>query len=128
VLAAAAVVHLPVDRLIGGTSVADLARTAGVAAAGANVVNNLPALLVALPVTGRGVTPSLWAVLLGVNMGPVLVVTGSLASLLWLDALHRLGVPVRARDFSRIGAQVGLPAALAGVGTALLLVGTGVVS
>lgn len=128
VLAAAAVVHLPVGQLIGGTSVADLARTAGVAAAGANVVNNLPALLVALPATGRGVTPSVWAVLLGVNMGPVLVVTGSLASLLWLDALRRLGVPVRARDFSRIGVQVGLPAALGGIGTALLLVGTGVVS
>lgn len=128
VLAAAAVVHLPVDQLIGGTSVADLARTAGVAAAGANVVNNLPALLVALPATGRGVTPSVWAVLLGVNMGPVLVVTGSLASLLWLDALRRLGVPARARDFSRIGVQVGLPAGLGGVATALLLAGTGVVS
>ncbi len=128
VLAAAAVVHLPVDQLIGGTSVADLARTAGVAAAGANVVNNLPALLVALPATGRGATPSVWAVLLGVNMGPVLVVTGSLASLLWLDALRRLGVPVRARDFSRIGVTVGLPAALGGVGTALLLAGLGVVS
>lgn len=128
VLAAAAVGHLPVDQLIGGTSVADLARTAGVAAAGANVVNNLPALLVALPATGRGVTPALWAVLLGVNMGPVLVATGSLASLLWLDALRRLGVPARARDFSRIGVQVGLPGALAGVGTALLLAATGIVS
>ncbi|MDQ6837654.1 MAG: SLC13 family permease [Actinomycetota bacterium] len=128
VLAAAAVVHLRVDQLIGGTSIVALARTTLVAAVGANVVNNLPALLVALPATGHGMTPSLWAVLLGVNMGPVLVVTGSLASLLWLDALHRLGVPVRARDFSRIGAQVGLPAALAGVGTALALAGTGVVA
>jgi arsenical pump membrane protein len=126
VLAAAAVVHLPVDQLIGGTSVPDPARTAGVAAAGANVVNNLPALLVALPAAGPGVTPSLWAVLLGVNMGPVIVVTGSLASLLWLDALRRLGVPARARDFSRIGVRVGLPGALAGVATALLLVAAGV--
>lgn len=128
VLAAAAVGHLPIHQLIGGTSVADLARTAGVSAVGANVVNNLPALLVALPATGHGATPSLWAVLLGVNMGPVVVVTGSLASLLWLDALRRVGVTAGARDFTRIGLRVGLPGALAGVGTALALAGTGVVS
>jgi arsenical pump membrane protein len=128
VLAAAAVVHLPVDRLVGGSSVVDLARTAATAAAGANVVNNLPALLVALPATGHGATPAMWAVLLGVNMGPVLVVTGSLASLLWLDALRRLDVEVRARDFTRIGVRVGLPGALAGLGVALALAGAGVVS
>lgn len=128
VLAAAAVVHLPVHQLIGGTGVAALARSAGVAALGANLVDNLPALLVALPAAGPGVTPSLWAVLLGVNMGPVLVATGSLASLLWLDALRRLGVPARARDFSRLGVQVGLPGALAGVGTALALAAAGIVS
>ncbi|MDQ6783552.1 MAG: SLC13 family permease [Actinomycetota bacterium] len=127
VLAAAAAGHLRLDQLIGGTSLADLARTAGVAALGANVVNNLPALLVALPATGHGVTPSLWAVLVGVNMGPVLVATASLASLLWLESLRRLGVDVRARDFSRIGVLVGLPAALAGIGTAVVLSGTGVV-
>lgn len=128
VLAVAAVGHLPIHQLIGGTSVADLARTAGVSAVGANVVNNLPALLVALPATGHGATPSLWAVLLGVNMGPVVVVTGSLASLLWLDALRRVGVAAGARDFTRIGLRVGLPGALAGVGTALALAGAGVVS
>ncbi len=128
VLAAAAVVHLPVHQLIGGTGVAALARSAAVAAVGANLVDNLPALLVALPATGPGVTPSLWAVLLGVNMGPVLVATGSLASLLWLDALRRLGVPARPRDFSRLGVQVGLPGALAGVGTALALAAAGLVS
>jgi arsenical pump membrane protein len=126
VLAAAAVVHLPVDRFIGGSSVADLARSAATAALGANVVNNLPALLVALPATGQGATPSMWAVLLGVNMGPVLVVTGSLASLLWLESVHRLGVAVRPRDFTRFGIRVGLPGAVAGIGAALALAGAGV--
>ena len=52
--------------------------------------------------------------LAGVNFGPVLLVTGSLASLLWLDAMGRLGVPVSARDFTRVGWRVGLPAAIAG--------------
>lgn len=126
VLAAAAVVHVPVDRFVGGSSVADLARTTGAAALGANVVNNLPALLVALPATGHGATPAMWAVLLGVNMGPVLVVTGSLASLLWLDAVRRLGVRAGPRDFTRLGLRVGLPGALAGVGVALALAGAGV--
>ena len=121
VLAAAAAGHLPVGDLIGGTTVAALARTAGVTALAANVFNNLPALLVALPFIGHHPTPALWAVLIGVNMGPVLLVTGSLASLLWLDALGRLGVEVRARDFTRIGVRVGLPAAAAGLAVQLLL-------
>jgi arsenical pump membrane protein len=57
--------------------------------------------------------------MMGVNMGPVLLVTGTLASLLWLDALGRLGVEVHARDFTRVGLRVGLPAA--GAGTAVFL-------
>jgi arsenical pump membrane protein len=121
VLAAAAVVHLPVHRVVGGGSVADLARTAGVTALGANVVNNLPALLVTVPVMGGHHPPALWAILVGVNMGPVLLVTGSLASLLWLDSLGRLGVEARARDFTRIGLRIGLPAAAAGLGVLLAL-------
>jgi len=121
VLAAAAVVHLPVGRLLGGDGVAGLARTAGVTAAAANVVNNLPALLVTVPSVGGHPAPGLWAVLIGVNMGPVVLVTGSLASLLWLDAIGRLGVEARARDFTRIGVRIGLPAAAAGLGVLLAL-------
>ncbi|HWG72714.1 MAG TPA: SLC13 family permease [Acidimicrobiales bacterium] len=121
VLAAAAVGHIPVHDLIGGSSLASLARTAAVTGVAANLVNNLPALLVTLPAVGPRPTPALWAVLIGVNMGPVLIVTGSLASLLWLDALGRLGVKVRARDFSRIGLRIGLPAAAAGLAVEVAL-------
>jgi arsenical pump membrane protein len=121
VLAAAAVVHLPVHRLIGGDGIAAMARTAGVTAAAANVINNLPALLVTVPSVGGRAVPNLWAVLIGVNMGPVVLVTGSLASLLWLDALGRLGVEARAREFTRIGIRVGLPAAVTGLGVLLAL-------
>jgi arsenical pump membrane protein len=121
VLAAGAVRGLGVDHLISGSSTVDLARAAGMSALAANLFNNLPALLVALHGVGAHVSPTLWAVLIGVNMGPVLLVTGSLASLLWLDTLGRLGVAVRARDFSRVGAQVGLPAALSGLVVSLAL-------
>lgn len=121
VLAEAAVAHLAVGQLIGGVGPVAEARTAAVAAVGANVVNNLPALLLALPSLARGPSCVLWAVLIGVNMGPTLLVTGSLASLLWLDSMKRLGVKVTARDYSRVGVRVGLPALLAAAGVLLAL-------
>lgn len=119
VLATAVARYVPTGALSRGDSVADLARETGVAAAGANVVNNLPALLVALPKLGHRSTPDLWAVLLGVNMGPVLLVTGSLASLLWMAALRRLAVKVSPWDFTRFGVAAGLPAAICALGASL---------
>jgi len=114
VLAAAAVTNLSVGRVIGGHGALALARTAGASGVAANVIDNLPALLIALPAVGHQASPVLWAVLAGVNFGPVILVTGSLASLLWLDAMGRLGFPVTAREFTRVGLRVGLPAAVAG--------------
>lgn len=122
VLAAAAVEHLPIDQLISTNSnTTSLAGTLTATAIASNVANNLPALLVSLPVIGHHPTSALWAVLVGVNMGPVVLVTGSLASLLWLDTLGRLGVRADARDFARIGIQVGLPATIAGASVFLAL-------
>lgn len=126
VLASAAVVHLPVHRLLAGTNTLAQARITGVMALAANVANNLPALLVAVPTLGHRASPALWSVLLGVNMGPVLLATGSLASLLWLDSLGRLGVAVKARDFSAAGLRIGLPALLAGTAVHLGLYAAGV--
>ena len=126
ILASAAATHLPVHRLLAGTSTVAQARTTGVMALAANVANNLPALLVAVPALGPRPSPALWSVLLGVNMGPVLLATGSLASLLWLDALGRLGVAVKARDFSIAGLRVGLPALVAGTAVHLALHAAGV--
>lgn len=121
VLAATVATHLPIDTLISGTSTLDLARTIAVTAIGANAINNLPALLIALPTIDGPNDPNLWATLIGVNIGPVILATGSLASLLWLDALHRLNVEATPRDFTRIGIKVGLPALLAGTLSFLLL-------
>ncbi|HET9692189.1 MAG TPA: SLC13 family permease [Acidimicrobiales bacterium] len=126
VLASAASAHLPVARLISGATTLDQLRATGAAALAANVANNLPALLVALPALGAHTSPSLWSVLVGVNMGPVLLATGSLASLLWLDSLGRLGVPARPRDFTAVGVRVGLPALVAGAAVHLGLHAVGV--
>jgi arsenical pump membrane protein len=90
--------------------------TAGVGSALAgNVTNNLPIALVA----GRGLnasalTPALGsAVLVGVDLGPNLSVTGSLATILWLLALRREGEQVSAARFLRLGICVMPPALLA---------------
>jgi arsenical pump membrane protein len=50
-------------------------------------------------------------VLIGVDLGPNLSVTGSLATILWLTALRREGLVVTAWQFLRIGAVV-MPVAL----------------
>jgi arsenical pump membrane protein len=51
------------------------------------------------------------AVLIGVDVGPNLSVTGSLATILWLIALRREGEEVSAWRFLQAGA-VAMPAAL----------------
>ena len=67
----------------GGSSLGALLVVALVAALLANVVNNLPAILLLLPLlAGHGAGPVL-AALVGVNVGPNLTYVGSLATLLW---------------------------------------------
>lgn len=78
-----------------------------------NLVNNLPAGLFAASALGAGhasdtVTA---AVLIGVDLGPNLSATGSLATLLWLTALRREGHAVSAGTFLKTGAIL-MPLAL----------------
>jgi arsenical pump membrane protein len=77
-----------------------------------NLVNNLPAGLIAgTAVQAAAVPPNInSSILIGVDVGPNLSVTGSLATILWLAALRREGVEVRARDFLRLGLLVMPPA------------------
>jgi arsenical pump membrane protein len=104
-LAGSAAAHLHLDRLLAGGSNLDLLRVTAVSALGANIANNLPALLVALPHTGTGI----WALLLGVNVGPLVLVTGTLAALLWQASLSRLDIDLTAAQFARVGVRVLLP-------------------
>jgi len=115
-LAAGAAAHLNFHGLLTGSSNLDYLRITAVSAVGANAVNNLPALLVALPRTGTGI----WALLLGVNVGPLLLVTGTLAALLWQAGLKSIGIPVTAAQFTRIGIRV-MPPALAAAFVVLVL-------
>jgi arsenical pump membrane protein len=71
----------------------------------ANVVNNLPAILILLPVlatTGHGAGPLL-AALIGVNVGPNLTYTGSLATLLWRRHLRGHDAEPEIGEFLRLG-------------------------
>ncbi|MFI5493396.1 SLC13 family permease [Actinoplanes sp. NPDC051859] len=92
---------------------------AGLAAVLANLLNNLPATLLLLPLAES--SPGLvLAVLLGANIGPNLTYVGSLATLLWRQILHGRGQPPVAREFLRLGALT-VPACLA-VGVLMLWV------
>ena len=85
-----------------------------VLALGCNLANNLPAGLVAGRVVEIAKVPEhvRAAVLIGVDLGPNLSVTGSLATILWLTALRREGLRVTAWGFLKLGALV-MPPALA---------------
>ncbi len=81
---------------------------------GCNLANNLPAGLVAGRVAELADLPERVraAVLIGVDLGPNLSVTGSLATILWLTALRREGIQVGAWQFLRLGSLVMPPALL----------------
>jgi arsenical pump membrane protein len=85
-----------------------------------NGMNNLPVGLISGTAVRsaheNGVLAN--AVLIGVDLGPNLSVTGSLATILWLIALRRENVRITGWQFARIG-LVAMPAAL--LGSLLLL-------
>ncbi|MBI5088755.1 MAG: citrate transporter [Actinobacteria bacterium] len=112
IVAAGAARHLPVDDVLSVRGVPGELATFGVFAVGANAVNNLPALLVGLPALDAH-SERLWAVLLGVNLGPTLWVTGALSTLLWQSSMARLGYTVTARTYARYGVRVGVPVLVA---------------
>lgn len=78
-----------------------------------NLMNNLPAGLIAgSAVQAAHVPPAITgAILIGVDIGPNLSVTGSLATILWLSALRRDGQHVSAGTFLKLGLLI-MPAAL----------------
>jgi len=78
-----------------------------------NLMNNLPAGLVAGTAANSGPMPDgvRSAIAIGIDLGPNLSVTGSLATILWLTALRREGEHVSAWQFLRVGA-LAMPLAL----------------
>ncbi|ANZ20358.1 membrane efflux protein [Streptomyces noursei ATCC 11455] len=84
---------------------------AALAAALANVINNLPATLVLVPLTAPAGPGAVLAVLLGVNIGPNLTYAGSLATLLWRRIVREHDAEVALGEFTLLGLLV-VPAAL----------------
>jgi arsenical pump membrane protein len=87
-----------------------------------NIANNLPVGLVAASAVASAQPPDqvVSAVLIGVDLGPNLSVTGSLATILWLAALRRDGQTVGALAFLRLGVLVMPPALLLALGGMLV--------
>jgi arsenical pump membrane protein len=74
------------------------------------VLNNLPAVLLLLPLAAPAGPGAVLAVLLGVNIGPNLTYTGSLATLLWRRVLRAYGADVPLSEFTRLAVLTVVPA------------------
>ena len=98
--------HLGASVLVGqlagqGQGFLDLVRLAATGAAGSNLLNNLPAYLLAEPVAQ---TPQrMAALLIGVNAGPLITPWASLATLLWHDRLVRMNVLITWKGYALFG-------------------------
>ena len=98
-----------------------LLRLAGSAAAGANVVNNLPAYLAFESIADSPVRIA--AVLIGVNAGCLITPWASLATLLWHDRLKALDVEISWRRYIALGLIVAPITVAASVGALVLVAG-----
>jgi len=106
---------LVADFLPTGDTLPDLLLLALVATVLANLVNNLPATLLLVPLAAPLGTVAVLATLVGLNVGSSLTWTGSLANLLWRRTLTRAGVRVSGRQFHAIAALTVPPAVTLGV-------------
>ena len=97
--------------LPGGVTLPALLGIAALSAVLANVINNLPAVLVLLPLALPAGPGAVLAVLLGVNIGPNLTYAGSLATLLWRRIAREHDTSVDLGEFTRLGLLT-VPAAL----------------
>jgi arsenical pump membrane protein len=86
--------HGPDDLLDGSSAMA-----AGIGASASVLVNNLPAAVVLSAHPPAHPT----ALLLGLDLGPNLAVTGSLSAVLWLQAAHAINSPASIATYSRLG-------------------------
>jgi len=88
-----------------------------------NLFNNLPAGLIAGAVLAADHVPqkTAAAVLVAVDLGPNLSVTGSLATILWLIALRREDLEVGPWRFLGLGADIMLPTLIAVIAAVVLL-------
>jgi arsenical pump membrane protein len=102
-----------VDALVPhGTGLLALLAIAALSAVVANVLNNLPATLIILPVAAAGGPGPVLAMLIGVNVGPNLTYVGSLATLLWRRVVHAHDETTDLGEFVKLGTLTVPPALL----------------
>lgn len=101
-----------------GTGLPAVIGIAVLAALAANLINNLPATLMLVPLTAPMGPVAVLSVLIGVNIGPNLTYVGSLATLLWRRILAGQGARSELREFTRLGLMV-VPVSLVACATAL---------
>ncbi|MGA1798738.1 arsenic transporter [Sphingomonas sp. 4RDLI-65] len=89
------------------------AASGAILAFASNLMNNLPAGLIASTAVAQAQPPQLVVdgLLIGVDLGPNLSITGSLATILWLQAIRREGEDIGFWRFLKVGA-VAMPLAL----------------
>jgi len=119
VVASAVTAVLPHGLHLGDSTLQHPAGIAGLVVGGAalaNLVNNLPALFVGLAGTHH-MSWGMWAWLLGVNTGAVLLPIGALANVLWRRIVRRHGIEVSVKGYLAITA----PSGLAGLGAAAIV-------
>jgi Na+/H+ antiporter NhaD/arsenite permease-like protein len=84
-----------------GQGLPDLLRVAATGAVGSNLLNNLPAYLLAEPLAET--RQRLAALLIGVNAGPLITPWASLATLLWHERLVRMNVLITWKGYALFG-------------------------
>ena len=87
-----------------GEGFMELLRLAATGALGANLVNNLPAYLLAEPLAASPLR--IGALLIGVNAAPLITPWASLATLLWHDRLSKMNVLIKWRGYAFFGLMV----------------------
>ncbi|MDQ6710090.1 MAG: SLC13 family permease [Candidatus Dormibacteraeota bacterium] len=111
--------------LVHGPVTAAMVGIAGTAI-GANLINNVPMMLVVLSglpgthLSAGAQQPFVFGALVGADLGPNLTPVGSLSTMLWLLIVRRHGIDVSTLDYLRLGALV-TPGMLLGAAVALAL-------
>lgn len=101
------------ERALRYGALAVMAAAAGGAAVLSNLFNNLPVAVSASSIVARlSLQQIAYPLIVGVDVGPNLLTTGSLATILWMATLRRYGERVSLREYIRLGALT-VPATLA---------------
>ncbi|MEU1487827.1 SLC13 family permease [Streptomyces sp. NPDC005752] len=115
--------HTLLESLLGSDNgFPGMLRSAAVGAGLSNVLNNLPAYLAGEAVIPVGNHEQLLALLIGVNVGPLVTPWASLATLLWFERCRLHGTRIEMRRFVGTGLVLSVTGTLAAV-SALALVG-----